>query len=61
MGLLDANVAQLVSSSSSFNDQASLMRGTIQQGLAEEITGAISETASGSANGSLTAGFKRSW
>jgi hypothetical protein len=25
------------------------------------ITGAISETASGSANGSLTAGFKRSW
>lgn len=30
MGLLDANVAQLVSSSS-FNDQASLMRGTIQQ------------------------------
>lgn len=31
MGLLDANVSQLVSSSSSFSDQATLMRGTIQQ------------------------------
>jgi len=31
MGLLDANVPQLVSSSSSFADQAALMRSTIAQ------------------------------
>lgn len=31
MGLLDANVPQLVSSSSSFADQAALMRSTIHQ------------------------------
>ncbi|MFV8227405.1 WXG100 family type VII secretion target [Mycolicibacterium fortuitum] len=31
MGLLDANVAQLVSSSAGFGDQAALMRSTIQQ------------------------------
>lgn len=31
MGLLDANVPQLLSSSSSFQDQAALMRSTIHQ------------------------------